>query len=101
MLCIYCIRLFKLAYKLLPLAFIIWLRLEETEVTETHGRAITMVRHVSKGFSLDSDTMCALRGSSASRIVILVLSAALKYMNGLGMFKSTAPIRRSPYYEIS
>lgn len=47
MLCIYCIRLFKLAYKLLPLAFIIWLRLEETEVTETHGRAITMVRHVS------------------------------------------------------
>lgn len=42
------IRLFKLAYKLLPLAFIIWLRLEETEVTETHGRAITMVRHVSK-----------------------------------------------------
>lgn len=41
------IRLFKLAYKLLPLAFIIWLRLEETEVTETHGRAITMVRHVS------------------------------------------------------
>lgn len=46
--CCASIRLFKLAYKLLPLAFIIWLRLEETEVTETHGRAITMVRHVSK-----------------------------------------------------